>query len=517
MACATAARDGRIEYGVGPVYYPSSIHLLYSNALVMVRRHISDCAHLNDDLRLRYEALLKNSKGKRMDGVSTYWAAAAASLGLVNTRGGIRFSPASLSSSQTSSGITKEVVAAQDATVVDAMVAERRHTRTDPANEISADAHGVDDTASSNVDATCDDRQKLSETNILALCSESGRYPCPAIGEGWTCRVNPPRIKNGRVDRYWYTPKGNMLKSAGAVIRFLAAVEKSGDERKALKIMKRMKVTSALRESVCSTTETTTRKEENAVAASAGDETPNQFDVPANSVIEKAGTEKTQSTASIEDENGDTKKHFAQVLHEILCNAGNDPDVAKSMRWTSTGKAFEITDEKLFERKILPRISERCSCFSSFNRRLYMWGFTKPRKGPNAGRYYHRLFQRDQEGLCHSIASRGENKKTTKQRSPRAPDLDLTTDQGRSHHPLTTPDVQTDNSPLVEDVAAPSANIALLATVLAANASPIVERYGMNYNATRTETGTDRASSGADEDSASAAQALLQLFTSGGD
>ena len=388
-----------IESDVGPAYYPSSIDLLYSNALVMVKRHVSDCSHLNDDLRRKYEALLQNSTGKRMDGATDYWAKQAKKIGLVNTREGIRF--------QRSAG-SPQVVTAEDTTDIDAMATAGTHA--DPSKEstnAAADymsnsgphaatgeadeAHGV--VSTTNVDTASGDSQILSELQILALSSESGTYPCPAIGEGWTCRVNPPR-RNGRVDRYWYTPKGKMLKSAGAVIRFLAALEKSGDEEKALKMMKRMKMTSASRERSGSTKKA--GAEENVAAASAGDEAPKyvHFDAPADerAGIEKAQSTKAAATTSIEDEDGDTKKHFPQVLHEILCNANKDSDVAMSTCWTSTGTAFNITDVDRFERNVLPRISERSSSFFSFRRRMYTWGFTRPRKGPNAGSYYHRTF-----------------------------------------------------------------------------------------------------------------------------
>ena len=150
--------------------------------------------------------------------------------------------------------------------------------------------------------------------------------------------------------------------------------------------------------------------------------------------------------------------------------------------WTSTGTAFNITDVDRFERNVLPRISERSSSFFSFRRRMYTWGFTRPRKGPNAGSYYHRLFQRDNPGLCHSMLCQGESKKT-KQSTSRAPDLDLTMDQGNGLLPLTTRDVHADNSSSAE-FEAPSANIAMLANVLAANASPIAERYDTDNNAT---------------------------------
>ena len=97
-------------------------------------------------------------------------------------------------------------------------------------------------------------------------------------------------------------------------------------------------------------------------------------------------------------------------------------------------------------------------------------------------------------------------------------------DQGNGLLPLTTRDVHADNSSSAE-FEAPSANIAMLANVLAANASPIAERYSMDNDATmyhpptnpQTERSKDMTSSGAEEDSESAARALLQLFSSGGD
>jgi hypothetical protein len=92
--------------------------------------------------------------------------------------------------------------------------------------------------------------------------------------------------------------------------------------------------------------------------------------------------------------------------------------------WSETGKAFRIEDVTLFSTLVLPKYF-RTNKFSSFQRNLNLYGFSKVRRGPDADMYAHPSFLRGQTDTlaeltkCKSAADRKRQTKTPKQ--PNAP------------------------------------------------------------------------------------------------
>jgi len=79
--------------------------------------------------------------------------------------------------------------------------------------------------------------------------------------------------------------------------------------------------------------------------------------------------------------------------------------------WSPTGRAFRITDVSAFSSLILPKYF-RTNNFSSFQRNLNLYGFSKVRRGPDADMYAHPSFMRgrsdklSQLRKCKSAADR---------------------------------------------------------------------------------------------------------------
>mmetsp|Transcript_6575 Transcript_6575/g.9582 ORF Transcript_6575/g.9582 Transcript_6575/m.9582 type:complete len:306 (+) Transcript_6575:73-990(+) len=68
-------------------------------------------------------------------------------------------------------------------------------------------------------------------------------------------------------------------------------------------------------------------------------------------------------------------------------------DQACVIEWSESGKAFRIIDVALFSSLILPKYF-RTSKFSSFQRNLNLYGFSKVRRGPDTDMYAHPSFIR---------------------------------------------------------------------------------------------------------------------------
>lgn len=68
-------------------------------------------------------------------------------------------------------------------------------------------------------------------------------------------------------------------------------------------------------------------------------------------------------------------------------------DSESLIAWSETGKAFKIEDVTLFSTLVLPKYF-RTNKFSSFQRNLNLYGFTKLRRGPDADMYAHPSFLR---------------------------------------------------------------------------------------------------------------------------
>jgi len=78
------------------------------------------------------------------------------------------------------------------------------------------------------------------------------------------------------------------------------------------------------------------------------------------------------------------------------------PDYHNIIRWSNSGIAFGILDVALFASVILPKYF-RTSKFSSFQRNLNLYGFSKVRRGADADMYAHPDFIRGKAELLMQL------------------------------------------------------------------------------------------------------------------
>lgn len=86
-------------------------------------------------------------------------------------------------------------------------------------------------------------------------------------------------------------------------------------------------------------------------------------------------------------------QQFPRRLFEMLQSESNsgEPSI---ISWSDSGNAFRIVDANLFATLILPKYF-RTAKFSSFQRNLNLYGFSKIRRGPDADMYAHPSFRRE--------------------------------------------------------------------------------------------------------------------------
>jgi hypothetical protein len=117
-------------------------------------------------------------------------------------------------------------------------------------------------------------------------------------------------------------------------------------------------------------------------------------------------------------------QQFPRRLYNMLeAESQLQPSSPESLvSWSQTGKAFRIEDVTLFSTLVLPKYF-RTNKFSSFQRNLNLYGFTKVRRGPDTDMYAHPSFLRGYPDMlselkkCKSAADRKRQAKTTKQGS----------------------------------------------------------------------------------------------------
>jgi hypothetical protein len=73
-----------------------------------------------------------------------------------------------------------------------------------------------------------------------------------------------------------------------------------------------------------------------------------------------------------------------------------------------------IHRRKAFTEDILPRHFNKASKFSSFTRKLNRWGFVRLSKAPEAGAYFHPLFQRDNHKLLSQMSCQSATNTSSK-------------------------------------------------------------------------------------------------------
>mmetsp|Transcript_38974 Transcript_38974/g.81929 ORF Transcript_38974/g.81929 Transcript_38974/m.81929 type:complete len:201 (-) Transcript_38974:136-738(-) len=113
---------------------------------------------------------------------------------------------------------------------------------------------------------------------------------------------------------------------------------------------------------------------------------------------------------------------FPRKLHIMLEAESKEMIV----HWSNSGRAFHIADVSLFSKEVLPKYF-KTSKFSSFQRNLNLYGFTKIRKGPEIDMYFHPRFIRGDEDGLSQIRKRTKAPGTKNQASSSLP--------SHVHHP----------------------------------------------------------------------------------
>jgi len=99
-------------------------------------------------------------------------------------------------------------------------------------------------------------------------------------------------------------------------------------------------------------------------------------------------------------------QQFARRLYEMLQSEAKlalaSPDKNAFISWSESGFAFRILDVDGFTSSVLPKYF-RTKKFSSFQRNLNLYGFTKVRRGPDTDMYAHQSFIRGKPELLLNL------------------------------------------------------------------------------------------------------------------
>mmetsp|Transcript_17437 Transcript_17437/g.40117 ORF Transcript_17437/g.40117 Transcript_17437/m.40117 type:complete len:240 (-) Transcript_17437:1114-1833(-) len=99
-------------------------------------------------------------------------------------------------------------------------------------------------------------------------------------------------------------------------------------------------------------------------------------------------------------------QQFARRLYEMLQSeaklASSSPDKSTYISWSESGFAFRILDVDGFTTSVLPKYF-RTKKFSSFQRNLNLYGFSKVRRGPDTDMYAHQSFIRGKPELLQNL------------------------------------------------------------------------------------------------------------------
>lgn len=94
-------------------------------------------------------------------------------------------------------------------------------------------------------------------------------------------------------------------------------------------------------------------------------------------------------------------QQFPRRLYKMLQSESGNPSHTM-IKWSESGGAFQIADIPRFSSLVLPMYF-RTSKFSSFQRNLNLYGFSKVRKGPDTDMYRHPAFLRGRPELLSQL------------------------------------------------------------------------------------------------------------------
>lgn len=107
--------------------------------------------------------------------------------------------------------------------------------------------------------------------------------------------------------------------------------------------------------------------------------------------------------AFLSENDGSKSTKFPMKLMRVLDNSN---EYGHIISWTPDGLSFTVLSPKQLEAVILPAVFETKAKYSSFQRKLYRWGFLKKYHHADDHTYFHKSFQRGKESLCFEELTR---------------------------------------------------------------------------------------------------------------
>lgn len=123
-----------------------------------------------------------------------------------------------------------------------------------------------------------------------------------------------------------------------------------------------------------------------------------------NRQVARSSSTATVSTRAVANH----RKHFPQILMEVLNLTSSDPSISEILAWNDDGTSFRILSRQGLEEIVMPQYfaplpgnkSSSSPKYASFTRKLNRWGFRRiTTKGPDMGNFQHYQFRRDEPEL----------------------------------------------------------------------------------------------------------------------
>lgn len=138
---------------------------------------------------------------------------------------------------------------------------------------------------------------------------------------------------------------------------------------------------------------------------------------PPTNLIRSDSSESAEalSTRSKRGPRGGVYDPFPLKLHRMLDQTKAD-GLETIVSWLSHGRAFKIHKPKVFATDVMPNFFNQ-SKYTSFQRQLNLYGFSRCGRGVDSGAYYHELFLRGKPSLARGLLRtkvKGNGHKTMK-------------------------------------------------------------------------------------------------------
>jgi hypothetical protein len=110
-----------------------------------------------------------------------------------------------------------------------------------------------------------------------------------------------------------------------------------------------------------------------------------------------------------------SKLPFLWKLYEMLedVESTSQDDIVS---WVNGGEAFKVHQLQTFVETIIPKYS-KISKYKSFQRQLYLYGFTRIQSGTHKGAYHHPKFVRGMKTLCLSVTPKNSSRQRSSSNS----------------------------------------------------------------------------------------------------